>query len=504
MRKIRDVLRLNASGLSKRQIAASLNLGPTSVGEYIRRARRAELGWPLSESSSDEALERLLFPPPRNIPPDRRPQPDWAYIHRELRKPGVTLSLLWEEYRAARPDGYGYSRFCDLHRGWKASLSPTMRQSHLAGEKMFVDYAGSTIEIINPESGEIGEAQVFVAVLGASSYTYAEASWSQRVPEWIGAHGHAFAYFGGVPRQVVSDNLKSGVIKACFHEPQVNRSYAEMAAHYGTAVIPTRPRKPRDKAKVEVGVQVVQRWILAKLRNRQLFSLAEANAAIRDLLEHLNNRTTRHLGSSRRQLFEELERAALNPLPAAPYIYAEWKECRAGLDYHVEIDKHYYSVPHPLMRHKLWARITARSVEIFHRGKRIACHMRGSPNRRHTTLREHMPSAHRRLAAWTPERIRRDAARIGPNTQALVDIIMRSRPHPEQGFRSSIGILRLDKSHGRERLEAACERALEIGARSYSSVASILKNNLDRQRPTRAADGSAIDHPNIRGPRYFH
>ena len=504
MRKIRDVLRLNASGLSRRQIGASLNLGPTAVGEYLRRARRADLTWPLPESLSDEALEQLLFPPPRNIPRDRRRQPDWASLHRKLRKPDVTLSLLWEEYRAAWPAGYGYSRFCDLHRAWKASLSPTMRQTHLAGEKMFVDYAGSTIEIIDPESGEIGEAQVFVAVLGASSYTYAKATWSQTLPDWIGAHVHAFAFFGGVPRQVVSDNLKSGVIKACFHEPQVNRSYAEMAAHYGTAVIPARPRKPRDKAKVEVGVQVVQRWILAKLRNRQLFSLAEANAAIRDLLEQLNRRTTRHLGTSRRQLFEDLERPALSLLPVEPYIYAEWKQCRAGLDYHVEIDKHYYSVPHPLIRQKLWARFTGRTVEIFHRGKRIACHMRGSPNRRHTTLPEHMPSAHRRLAAWTPERIRRDAARIGANTEALVDIIMRSRPHPEQGFRSSVGILRLDKAHGSARLEAACERALEIGARSYSSVASILKNNLDRQRPTRAADGPAIDHLNIRGPRYFH
>jgi len=503
MRKIRDVLRLDASGLSKRQIAASLNLGPTSVGEYIRRARRAELGWPLPDGLSDEALERLLFPPPRNIPRERRPQPDWATIHRELCKPGVTLSLLWEEYRGAWPDGYGYSRFCDLHRAWKAGLSPTMRQTHIAGEKMFVDYAGSTIEIIDPESGEIRQAQIFVAVLGASSYTYAEASWGQRVPEWIGAHGHAFAYFGGVPRQVVSDNLKSGVIKACFHEPQVNRSYAEMAAHYGTAVIPARPRKPRDKAKVEVGVQVVERWILAKLRNRQLFSLAEANAAIRDLLAELNNRTTRHLGTSRRQLFEALERAALSPLPSAPYSYAEWKQCRAGLDYHVEIHKHYYSVPHRLLREKLWARITERIVEVFHRGKRVACHMRGVSNRRHTTLPEHMPSAHRRLAAWTPGRIRRQAATIGPNTEALVDIIMRSRPHPEQGFRSSIGILRLDKTHGGKRLEAACERALEIGARSYTSVASILKNSLDRRRPPRAADGPAIDHPNIRGPRYF-
>ena len=248
----------------------------------------------------------------------------------------------------------------------------------------------------------------------------------------------------------------------------------------------------------------MQRWILAKLRNRQLFSLAEANAAIRGLLEPLNRRTTRHLGTSRRQLFEDLERPALSPLPVEPYIYAEWKQCRAGLDYHVEIDKHYYSVPHPLIRQKLWARFTGRIVEIFHRGKRIACHMRGSPNRRHTTLAEHMARAHRRLATWTPGRIRRDAARIGANTEALVDIIMRSRPHPEQGFRSSVGILRLDKAHGSARLEAACERALEIGARSYSSVASILKNNLDRRRPTRASDGPAIDHLNIRGPGYFH
>ncbi|MFQ5973741.1 MAG: IS21 family transposase [Alphaproteobacteria bacterium] len=504
MRKIRDVLRLTANGLSKRQIAASLGLGPTSVGAYLRRARRAALGWPLPDGLSDEALERLLFPPPRDIARERRPQPDWATIHRELRKPGVTLSLLWEEYRAAWPDGYGYSRFCDLHRAWKAGLSPTMRQTHLAGEKMFVDYAGANLEIIDPESGEIRQAQVFVAVLGASSYTYAEASWGQTLPEWIGAHGHAFAYFGGVPRQVVCDNLKSGVIKACFHEPQVNRSYAEMAAHYGTAVIPARPRKPRDKAKVEVGVQVVERWILAKLRNRQFFSLAEANAAIRDLLEPLNSRTTRHLGTSRRQLFEDLERPALNPLPSAPYTYAEWKDCHAGLDYHVEIHKHYYSVPHTLLRQKLWARITERTVEVFASGKRVACHLRGAPNRRHTTLREHMPSAHRRLAAWTPERIHRYAAAIGPNTKALVEIIMRSRPHPEQGFRSSIGILRLNKAHGSERIEAACERALEIGARSYTSVASILRNNLDRQRPARAADGPAIVHPNIRGPGYFH
>ncbi len=504
MRKIRDVLRLDAGGHSQRRIAASLAVGATSVGEYLQRARVTGLGWPLPEGLSDEALERLLFPPPPLVPDGGRAMPDWPALHRELARPNVTLSLLWEEYRAANPSGYGYSRFCDLYRTWKGKLSPTMRQVHVAGEKMFVDYAGTGIEIVDPESGEVRQAQIFLATLGASNYTYAEASWTQGLQDWIGAHTRAFAHFAGAPRQVVCDNLKAGVTKACFHEPRVNRTYAEMAAHYACAVVPARPYKPRDKAKVEVAVQVVGRWILARLRNRQFFSLPEANAAIHELLDRLNERRTRHLGASRRELFQELDAPALMALPVEPYVYAQWKPCRAGLDYHVEIDKHYYSVPHGLIRRDLWARYTERTVEIFHRGKRVAAHIRAAANRRHTTLGEHMPSAHRRHAAWTPERIRRDAGRVGPSTQALVELIMRSKPHPEQGFRAVIGILRLDKSHGTERLEAACERALEIGARSYTSVASILRNNLDRRRPTRAADGPAIDHPNIRGPRYFH
>jgi transposase len=504
MRKIRDALRLEASGLSRRRIAASLNIGRTAARTYIDRAHGVGLSWPLPSDLSDEALEWLLFPPAVEIPNGPRVKPDWALLHLELRKPNVTLTLLWVEYRAIHPSGYGYSRFCDLYRAWKGRLTPTMRQNHIAGEKMFVDYAGTTVEVIDGTSGEVLQAQVFVAVLGASNYTYAEATWSQTLPDWIGAHCRAFAFFGGVTRQIVSDNLKSGVIKACFHEPRINRSYAEMAAHYATAVIPARPRKPRDKAKVEVGVQVVQRWILARLRNRTFFSLAELNQAIRELLEQLNARVTRHLGASRRELFEQLDRPALTALPAEPHVYAEWKECKAGLDYHVEIDKHYYSVPHRYLGYKLWARFTDRTVEIFASGKRIACHMRGRSNRRHTTLTEHMPSAHRRYATWTPQRISRQAASIGANTAALTDIIMRERRHPEQGFRSCIGILRLAKSHGGERLEAASERALEIGARSYTAVASILRNNLDRRRPQRATDGPAIVHPNIRGSGYFH
>ena len=416
----------------------------------------------------------------------------------------MTLSLLWEEYRAVHPQGLGRTQFCEHYRRWKGRLTPTMRQTHIAGDKMFVDYAGQTIEVMDGLTGEVRTAQLFVAVLGASSYTFAEATWTQTLPDWTGSHVRAFNFFGGAAAQTISDNLKAGITKACFHEPAVNRTYADLARHYETVIIPARPGKPRDKAKVEVAVQIVERWILAALRNRRFFSLAELNAAIRELLVKLNNRVSRHLGASRRALFEEFDRPALKKLPQEPYEYAEWKEVRAGLDYHVEVDKHYYSVPHKLLREKLWARLTQRTVEIFHRGKRIAAHVRSSSNRRHTTVDAHMPPNHRRYAGWTPERLMRKAARIGRNTTLIVEHIMREKRHPEQGFRSSIGIVKLANTHGAGRVEAACERALEIGARSYTSVKSILKNNLDRKRPDEPTDGPAIMHANIRGAHYFH
>jgi transposase len=504
MRKIRDVLRLSAAGMSNRQIAASLGLSATAAGECIRRARRVDLTWPLPEGLTDEALELRLYPLPTAVAADRRPQPNWAVVHRELRRPGVTLQLLWEEHRAVHLDGYGYSRFCELYRAWEARLSPTMRQSHVAGERLFVDYAGTTLEVIDASTGQVRTAQLFVAALGASSYTYAEATWTQGLSDWIGSHTRTFAFIGGVTAMVVSDNLRSGITKACFYEPAVNRTYAEMAAHYDTAIVPARPYRARDKAKVEVAVQVATRFIIARLRNRQFFSLGALNEAIAELVARINDRVSRHLGASRRALFEDLERSALKPLPAEPYVFAAWKECRVGLDYHVEIEKHYYSVPHQLLREKVWARITARTVEVFHRGKRVAAHVRSSSNRKHTTVREHMPSSHRRYADWTPERIRRQAGAIGRHTSALVEIILRERIHPEQGFRACVGILRLAKTYGQERLEVACSRALEIGARSYSSVNSILKTNLDRRRPAMPADGPAIAHDNIRGPTYFH
>ena len=506
MRKIRDVLRLSAAGMSKRKIAISLGVGATAAGDCIRRARRAGLVWPLPDDLGDEALEVRLYPASVALAAikARRRQPDWPDIHRELRRKGVTLRLVWEEHRAAHPDGHGYSRFCELYRSWEGRLSPTMRQTHVAGERLFVDYAGTTLEVIDGTSGEVIAVQLFVATLGASNYTYGEATWTQGLADWIGSHTRAFAFFGGVSAMVVSDNLKSGITKACFYEPAVNRTYAEMATHYDTAVVPARPYKPRDKAKVEVAVQVATRWIIAKLRNRRFFTLAALNAAIADELANLNSRVTRHLGASRQTLFKELERSALKPLPAEPYTFAEWKECRAGLDYHVEVEKHYYSVPHGLLREALWARITARTVEVFRRGQRVATHVRSSSNRKHTTVREHMPSSHQRYADWTPERIQRQANAIGPQTSALIEVIQREKTHPEQGFRACIGILRHAKTFGAERLEAACNRALEIGARSYTSVTSILKTNLDRKRPAPATDGPAIAHDNIRGPRYFH
>ena len=504
MRKLRDVLRLTAAGMSSRQVAASLTVGATTVIDYLGRARRAGIAWPLPDDLTDEALEASLYPPPPIIAKDQRPLPDWPTVHRELKRPGVTLQLLWEEYRGRQPQGYGYSRFCELYRAWAKRLSPTMRQTHVAGERLFVDYAGTRLQVFDAATGEVLTAELFVAALGASSYTFAEATWTQTLPDWIGSHTRAYAFLGGVPAMTVSDNLRSGITKACFYEPAVNRSYAEMAAHYDTAIIPARPRKPRDKAKVEAAVLLATRWIIAKLRNRKFFSLVELNEAIRACVADLNNRVSRHLGASRRALFEEVERSALKSLPAEPYVFAAWKECRVGLDYHVEVEKHYYSVPHTLLREKVWARITARTVEVFHRGKRVAAHVRSSSNRRHTTVREHMPSSHRRYADWTPESLRRRAGEIGRSTSALVDIIMRERTHPEQGFRACVGILRFARTYGTERLEAACARALQIGARSYSSVKSILKNDLDRRRPEPATDGPAIVHANIRGPTYFH
>jgi transposase len=506
MRRIREILRLrHACGATDRAIARAVGVARSTIALALERAGAAGLGWPLPDTLGDEALEALLFAGGGTKPGSRRKaEPDWIEVHRELRRPGVTLMLLWEEYRAAHSDGYQYSRWCELYGDWESRLSPTMRQVHPAGERLFVDYAGHTLEVVDGTTGEVRKAQVFVAVMGASSYTYAEATLTQTLPDWIGAHVRALAFFGGVPRQLVPDNPKVGVIKANWYEPGLNRTYLDLATHYGTAILPARPRKPRDKAKVEAGVLVVERWILARLRNRRFFSLPELNAAILALVADLNQRPMRRLGVSRAQLFAELDCPALQPLPVERFAYAEWRLRRVGLDYHVDIDGHYYSVPHRLIKQQVEARISERTIELFHKGERIAAHARGGARGRHTTVPEHMPSAHRRHADWTIERLRQEAAAIGSSTAALVALILEGRPHPEQGFRACLGILRLSRQYGRDRLEAACQRGVEIGARSYGSVQSILKNGLDR-RPRQAADSELpLDHPNIRGSRYYH
>jgi len=506
MRKIKEVLRLRFElRLGLRQIGRSLHLPHSTVRDYLDRAGRAGIGWPLPEGMGDPSLEQTLFPPAPAMTERGRPLPVWAHIHAELKRKGVTLTLLWEEYSAQYPSGYQYSRFCDLYRDWAGKLTTSMRQLHKAGEKMFVDYAGHTLPIVNRTTGEIREAQIFVAVLGASSYTFAEATWSQNLPDWIGSHTRAFRFFGGVPQIIVPDNLKSGVTRPDRYEPDINPTYNDMAAHYGAAVIPARVRKPKDKAKAEVAVQVVERWILARLRNHTFFSLAEASAEIARLLEALNNRPFKKLPGSRREAFEALDRPALRPLPATPFEFAEWKKVRVNIDYHIEVEKHYYSVPYQLLKQQLDVRLSATTVECFHKSKRVASHPRSYRKGGHSTLAEHMPKAHQEYAGWDVKRLINWAAKIGPDTAAVVEKILASRTHPQQGFRSALGLLRLGKTYGHERLEAACIRAIAGEACSYKSVESILKTGLDQQPlPEAKMSAAPITHRNIRGTTYYH
>lgn len=510
MRKIREVLRLQLQcGLTKRQIATSCKIGLGTVYEYLRRARDAGLSWPLPEELTDEELERRLFPPPPDIPSDQRPLPDWPTVGQELRKKGVTLLLLWYEYRAVHPEGYGYSRFCELYNLWAGAAEPRMRCVHKAGEKLFVDYAGLSVPLIDPKTGEVTDAQVFVATWGASSYTYAEATLTQTLPDWISSHVRALEHFAGVPQILVPDNLKGGVTSPCFYDPDINATYQQMASHYGIAVIPARVRAPRDKGKVENGVQQVERWVLAPLRHRQFFCLAEVNAAIRPLLQQLNAKPAPGLGASRLELFQQLDQPAMKPLPAEPYELAIWMKARVHVDYHVAVERHFYSVPFRLIGQEVEVRLTPKTVELFHHGGRVASHVRSHCQTKagFTTLPEHMPPNHREWGEWNPERIARWAEKTGPHTAQLVREVMASRPHPYQGYRSCLGILRLGDEFGYERLEAACGCALSARALSYKSVKSILLHRLDAWTPSKPQAPTPpvepIEHSNIRGATYY-
>lgn len=505
MRNIVEVLRLHQEGgRSHREIARVVSISPTTVGEILRRAKQCGLTYPLPAGMSEMDLEAKLYPPA--APSSQiRPEPDWPAVHRELRRKGVTLELLWQEHKAEHPDGYRYSGFCAHYRQWVGRLPLSMRQTHAPGEKLFVDYAGPTVPIVDPMTGEIRQAALFVAVLGASNYTYCEATWTQSLPDWIGSHVRAFEHLNGITALLVPDNLKSGVTTACFYEPELNPTYRDLATHYATAVLPARPYRPKDKAKVEAGVLLVERWVLARLRNQRFFSLGELNRSIAELMTALNNRPFKKLPGCRQSAFIELDRPALRPLPATRYEFAEWKVVKAGPDYHVEVLTHYYSVPYRYAREKVDARYTATTVEVFHRGARIASHVRNDAPGRHTTVDAHMPPAHLAVQGWNAPRLLDWAARIGPHAKAVVESILHQRRHPQQGYRSCLGILRFAKSFGDDRLEAACERAIDIGAMSYNSLKSILKNGLDKKRTSPQAQTCLpLAHANVRGPDYYH
>jgi transposase len=507
MRKIKEFLRLtHHGGLSDRQVALSLDISRSTVKEYRARAQRAGLSWPLPETLSDEALEQRLFPPTTRVG-EPKPLPDFDYIYRELkahRKFNLTLDLLWQEYREQHPDGYRYSQFCELYRRWRQKLDYSMRQDHRGGEKLFVDY-GEGLKLLDRQNGEAVSTELFVAVWGASNFTYAEATLTQQLPDWIGSHTRAFAYFGCVPRIVVPDCLKSAVNQACRYEPELNPTYAEMASHYGVCVLPARPARPRDKAKVETGVLIAKRWILAALRHRTFYRLAELNGAIQELLERLNSRPLHKVKKSRRELFSLFDQPNALSLPEKFYEYAEWKLATVNIDYHIEVDKHYYSVPFRLLREKLQIRLTAHTVEAFQKGERVAAHPRSFIPYHHSTVKEHMPPAHQNYLEWTPSRILRWAEKIGPHTGALIEKIIETRTHPEQAYRSCLGILRLEKHYPKERLENASLRALRFGALSFKALRKILSAGLDHlEEKQEISPGALPAHDNIRGGRYYH
>jgi len=505
MRKIKELLRLKFEcDLNTRQIATSLSIAVGSVHDYLARVRIAGLKWPLPDGMSEQHLEALLFPPPVSHGSDNRPLPDWDKIDIELKRKGLTLRLLWEEYRTGYPEGLCYSQFCKRFDDFKQTLDPRMRQSHKAGEKLFVDYAGPTLPLTDPVTGETHGAQIFVATQGASSYTYAEATLTQTIPDWIGSHIRAFESFGGVTELLVCDHLRTGVNTSCPFEPDIQRTYEDMAAHYGTAVLPARVVSPRDKGKVEAGVQSIEERVLAPLRNRQFFSLFDMNQAIWPLVAAMNQRKMQNRDHSRADLFEQLDRPALLCLPIRRYEIGLWAHARVSVDYHICVDDRFYSVPFRLLKLQVDARTSADIVEVFHKGERVASHVRVSKKYGYSTQTEHMPDTHKTYAEWTPERILAWLQRTGEATRTVGEVILASRPHPQQGFRACFGLVRLSEQYGSDRVEAASRKAIAISSPSYTSVKAILKNNMDRlpDRPSEPAR-PPIQHSNVRGANYY-
>lgn len=510
VRSIKEILRLRfTERLGLREIGTAVRRSPSVVHDCLGRFQASGLGWPLPEEVDDAKLEELLYKPSGPQGGAKMAAPDFAQVHTELSKKHVTLHLLWQEYKLAHGDaGYQYSRFCELYRKWARPLGAVMRQTHKAGDKLFVDWSGDGVEIADRETGEVWEAPLFVAALGASSFTFAKAAPSRESAHWLRLHDEAFEYIDGVTAAVVPDNEKTGVTSPCRYDPELNPTYAAWAEHVGTAVIPARPYKARDKAKVESAVLIAQRWILARLRNHIFFSLEQANAEIARLLEEYNARPMQKLGVSRRELWEAVDRPALRPLPSKRFEPFEWSKPTVSIDYHVAVAEHYYSAPYTLIGERLEARWTGSTVELFHRGRRVASHPRSYVKWQYSTLEEHRPEKHRAHLAWTPERITSWAQKTGPRTAELVAAIMAAKRHPEQGYRACLGVMRLGKRYGDDRLEAASARALAIRSPSYKTVESILKSGADhlplpgrREAPAQLA---LPRHENIRGAEHYH
>ncbi len=501
MRKMKEIVRLSTSGLSHRQIARSLNISKGTVGDYLKRARETGLDWTSVQELEGKKLKEVLTTERSS---KKYAHPDCQWIYQELKHKGVTLKLLHEEYQRQFPDNhYFYTQFCHYYRQWRCKKDLSIRQDYKAGDQLFIDYAGPTVPIIDSKTGKTKEASIFIAALGASNYVYVEATWDQKLPNWIGSHVRAFEHFGGVPALLVPDNLKQGVSNACHYDPDLNPAYAEMAAHYNVAIMPARPYSPRDKSKVEGSVLIVERWILARLRHRVFYNLEELNSTLRDLRDKLNKEPFQKLPGCRLSQFKEIDRPALKPLPVKPYVYAVFKRKRAGKDYHVEVDKHFYSVPYSYACEEVEVRITAHIIEVYKNGQRIASHEhKKKPG--FTTLPVHQPKNHRLHTQWTVEGSLKWAGHIGEYTHQLLSGLFNGKTHCHQQYRLFLGFIKLGRCFGEKRLEAACHHTLKQGAGTYKRIKAVLEKGLDRQPlPELSQEQRPIQHSNIRGPAYY-
>jgi transposase len=505
MRKTKEILRLKfETDLGNHKIGRALGISASTVWEALMRASAAGITWPLADEMTEGELERRLYPSANAQVRLSGSMPDWQKVQTEIHKKHVTLRLLWEEYKLTCPDGYEYSWFCQHFRCWQKDIDLVMRQEHKLGEKVFIDWAGDTIPMIDPGTGEVRDCYLFLGVLGASSYTFAEPALRQDSATFLSLHVHLFEFLGGVPELLIIDNLKTGVTSPSYYEPDLNPAYSALAEHYGCCVLPARPGRPRDKAKVEAGVLFAERRILAALRNRRFFSLKEVKEAVAAELKKLNERPFQKLAGSRKSVFLSEEQPALHPLPQRPYEHRDRKRARVHIDYHVELFGHYYSVPYRFAREEAEIRYTPTVVEIFHEGVRIASHVRDDVKGRASTDPEHMPPRHRHYLEWSPERFESWAKKIGPETEKLICAVMARYRHPALGYRSCLGILRLEERYGAARLEAAAARTLRFGGASYKSVSHILKSGLDRKPGSLAAPApEPLFHENLRGPDYF-